>query len=390
MRNITGSVARGSDFFDRSAEIAELVHLLERDHTLLLAPRRSGKTSLMYRLKDRPPPGWTVVYTDVESATSEAAFVSRLIAVIREANPPGARWPMLGSALTALLDRFEKVQAGPVQIEMAQAIAADWMDVGVLLFRLMRGLKTPLMLAIDEFPIFLGRILDEGGPERARVLLDWFRALRLGEEVHASGARFLLAGSIGLDAVVSRAGLTATINDLVTFRLGPLTASKAREMLARLGTGEHLALPDAVRDRILHHIDWPVPFHLQLLFSEVLRAHRFREEPLTEALVDRAYESLLAPDKRKHFAHWVERLSFEAPAERALATAILTAAARDPQGVSVDTLAQLRRDLPRQDPPDPDALLRGLEHDGYLARDGARWRFASSLVRDWWLRWQVS
>lgn len=52
-----------------------------------------------------------------------------------------------------------------------------------------------------------------------------------------------------------------------------------------------------------------------------------------------------------------------------------------------DTLAQIRRDTT----PDLDekVTLVELERDGYLTLDGDRWRFASSLLRDWWLRWKM-
>ncbi|MDQ3773238.1 MAG: hypothetical protein M3461_02095 [Pseudomonadota bacterium] len=47
MRNMTGPVVRGEDFFDREHEQARFWRDLETDNLLLLAPRRVGKTSLM-------------------------------------------------------------------------------------------------------------------------------------------------------------------------------------------------------------------------------------------------------------------------------------------------------------------------------------------------------
>ncbi|MBW2254078.1 MAG: hypothetical protein JRI25_05700 [Deltaproteobacteria bacterium] len=158
----------------------------------------------MYRLKDSQPPGWSVVYTDVESAPSEAHFVARLLAAVYETNPPGAQWKRLGERLSGLLDRVGKVGAGPIQVELAKNIDEHWQEVGADLFRVLSRVEQPLLLMVDEFPIFVRRTLDLG-QARARLLLDWFRALRLGEEVQSTGARFLLAGSIGLDGVVSRA-----------------------------------------------------------------------------------------------------------------------------------------------------------------------------------------
>ena len=43
MRKLTGAVALGSDFFNRTKEMATFWCDLETDNLLLLAPRRVGK-----------------------------------------------------------------------------------------------------------------------------------------------------------------------------------------------------------------------------------------------------------------------------------------------------------------------------------------------------------
>jgi hypothetical protein len=105
--------------------------------------------------------------------------------------------------------------------------------------------------------------------------------------------------------------------------------------------------------------------------------------------VDGAFESLLEPANRKHFSHLDERLRDElVPVEeRDLTLAILDAAAQDPEGVSRETLKLLR--LARAAKIDDQAILLGLEHDGYLVLANGRWRFTSELLREWWLKWKV-
>lgn len=67
---------------------------------------------------------------------------------------------------------------------------------------------------------------------------------------------------------------------------------------------------------------------------------------------------------------------------------LLEAAARDLRGIDEAVILQVRR----QHAPEVDEkpVLLSLEHDGYLVKNGDRWRFASSLLRDWWLQWHVS
>ena len=48
MRNVTGAIAKGDDFFNRANEMQAFWSDLATDSLLLLAPRRVGKTSLMY------------------------------------------------------------------------------------------------------------------------------------------------------------------------------------------------------------------------------------------------------------------------------------------------------------------------------------------------------
>lgn len=388
MKNRTVKPVRKDDFFDRRQEMAELWHLVERDNVLMLAPRRVGKTSILLRMRDLPREGWRCSFLNVEAVDSEAQFVARLLAELYRLDPQGTLWSKLGDRVLQVLRGIGKV--GPVEVDLTRIVDRDWQEVGSSLLRLLGQLPGRNLLLLDEFPIFVRRLLrSEDGPARTRLLLDWFRMVRLDPAVEDADVHFLLAGSIGLDSVVARVGMTGTINDLVTFRLGPLSADKGDELLAELGKGEGLELDAGIRRRILSHIRWPIPYHLQLIVDQMLRQVRFRGATLSEDLVDRAYEALFAPENRKHFSHWEERLQDKLlePAERDLMRAVLEAAARDPAGMDADTLVQLRNRVGQE--VDARALLLALEHDGYLAETAGRWRFASSLLRDWWLRWQT-
>lgn len=393
MRNIVGQPVKGADFYNRLSELETIWDRVERGSLLLLAPRRVGKTSLLLRLRDQPSEGWDCSYLDVMSVDSEQRFVARLLAHLYQSSGDRKRWTSaLGSELAGLLGRLAKVKAGPVEWELVQAVGDDWQEVGSRALTL--ELPRPTLLLIDELPVFVQRLLRvKGGAERADLLLSWFRGIRAELADGKSTVRFLLAGSIGLDSVVARAGLSSTINDLRPFRLGPLAVDDADGLLTTLGTVEGVELADAVRERALERISWAIPFHLQLLFAKLREMHRLRHLTLQPEHVDEAYDELLGPADRMHFAHWLERLDLEAwtTEERALIEAILRGAALDSRGVLDETVEQLRREhapavAERE-------LLHSLEHDGYLTPEsndeGRRWRFASALLRDWWLRWRV-
>ena len=84
---IAGSPARGRDFLFRVASITNLWEALRKDHVLILAPRRMGKTSVMLRLQDEPREGRLVVFLNVEEIATPAEFCQRLLTAIYEQQP---------------------------------------------------------------------------------------------------------------------------------------------------------------------------------------------------------------------------------------------------------------------------------------------------------------
>ena len=79
MNIIVGQVASKNDFWGRENEIANIWDaLMSGSSVLLAAPRRVGKTSIMYKLRDEPQGNFIVLYSIVSSAHSTNAFWERL------------------------------------------------------------------------------------------------------------------------------------------------------------------------------------------------------------------------------------------------------------------------------------------------------------------------
>jgi hypothetical protein len=79
-KNIAGAPARGPDFWGREQDVIAVWQLLERGSVLLAAPRRWGKSSLMFALHDDPRPTWRVLQLDVEYVETPAEFLTELTA----------------------------------------------------------------------------------------------------------------------------------------------------------------------------------------------------------------------------------------------------------------------------------------------------------------------
>lgn len=79
MKNIVGQVATGEKFFNRKEDIKKLWGKIRNGSNVLLsAPRRTGKTSILYYLKDNPEEGYSILYLDTESVDSCNEFFRKI------------------------------------------------------------------------------------------------------------------------------------------------------------------------------------------------------------------------------------------------------------------------------------------------------------------------
>ncbi len=395
IENSVGRPVRGANFFDREAELKALWGRLATDHVLMLAPRRVGKTSILLRLMDEAPQhDFHAVYLSVAHAQRELDFVKSLVEALAEApEAESAIKRVLKGPLKRFFRMAKRIDAGPVSIELDTAhpeATAHWSALGEELADALEHLGHRWLVLVDELPIFILTLIradPTGG--RARGFLNWFRQLRNPTSLQ-SQLRWVLAGSIGLDAVVARMKVGDTINDLNPMPLGAFSPPTAHAFLDALGESYEIALPVAVKDRICERAGWLIPFWLQVIFSRLRDVHGDTDIPPTPDTVDEAIEALLGPAYRLHFDYWRQRLTEELDRPHdAYALSLLSAAARSTKGASRTVLNQVLTEHIR-DGGDRDTQLRFLldvlENDGYLIRDGDRWRFRSALLREFWLR----
>ena len=77
--NRVGPPVRGNDLFGRDSFVDLLWRKIEAGSVLLSAPRRFGKTSVMYRLIDQPRGNYKIVHADLEHLSDPADLILELI-----------------------------------------------------------------------------------------------------------------------------------------------------------------------------------------------------------------------------------------------------------------------------------------------------------------------
>lgn len=394
MENSVGRPVRGDNFFDRAREQRRVWQRLRTDHVLMLAPRRVGKTSLLLRLADDAEAhGFHAVYLSVADAQREIDLVKKLIDALRDVPAAETALKKLGKGpLKRFFRRAKRIDAGPIALEL-DTTGADaeesWSTVAESLADALEKLGDKWLLLVDELPIFVMTLLrvDPSG-DRARTFLHWFRELR-NPSHRKTHMRWVVAGSIGLDAVVAQKNLGDTINDLNPVPLGAFDTETTHAFLTALANSYDITLALPVRERIIERVGWLVPFYLQLLFAKLLELATDEAATPTPALVDRAVAQILSPAYRGSLDYWRQRLTDElGRPDDARATALLNAVCMTPEGASRAVLRQLFTEFVA-DPAERDDKLRFLldvlENDGYLVYDDAgTYRFRSALLREFW------
>jgi hypothetical protein len=384
--NVMGKAVRDENFFGREQELCALREATEHDNVLLLAPRRVGKTSLLLATEtaERSAGKVNPVYVSVAGARSEDDFV-RLLIDAAHTTPTGkrfrlgrlARWLRGGRTIKSVTVAGAGAELGPS--------TASWQERADAAFLALLRVNRPWLFLVDELPVVV-LALAEADPSggRARAFLQWFRHLR--QRPEASKLRFVLAGSIGLDAITRRFAISVTINDLLIQRLGPFDEDTADRFLVQIGCAHDLELTPELRRCIRDHVEWWIPYHLQGVVAG-LRVHR--RDGITDDDVTRTIDTML--DTRTFFDSWHERLQDAlGRSDRDHALAILGACAVDRSGATVDALrAVLARTIVDGEARDRTLrwILDVLLNDGYLVKQDDRWKFRSGLLRRYWQRY---
>jgi hypothetical protein len=398
---IVGSPARDEDFWFRTDFIEELWAALEKHNVLLLAPRRTGKTSVMYRLKDKPRDNWLVVHLNVEDLITPSDFVVSLIDAIHEHQPSFLREFMAAGwgFLQGVLARIEKIEAYELKLELrrSEALKTKWQEHADDLMETVFRTDKKVLFIIDELPDLLGRMMNTV-PDEFKVFLPWFRKTR--DKSLRKNLRWLLGGSVNLIATLDQQGLVRHVNDLKVEPLPSFTDAEVREFVERMLAGHGVTFDEKVVPRIAELLGAPIPLFLQMLTQELYRSwKRNQSRPLTaDTVVEVFNRALLGEMARDKLQHYRSRLDIHYPREeRAAACHLLDQLSLSERGLSHAGLFNLYRQLEakktaaRTGPELAQAFQRLLWHlqsDFYIeGQSDGRYDFASRLLKVWWKKY---
>ena len=391
MQVSTGRWVAGANFFDRESELQILEsQVSEGNHVLLTGQRRMGKTSITHELGRRlEAKGWIFLFTDVEGATCPEEVITDIAKAAHSVRPLKARLvDTLGRWGRWFENNVEGINASEFGVKFRAGLnAGNWRHSGERLIRECATHDKPILLVMDELPIFLKRISGTDGVRRVDEFLSWLRGVFQGLE--GDSLALIVSGSIGLEPLVRRLGIPDRINYLYTFHLRPWCREDSVECFKRLAESQELRIDDGVADAVYEKLGIGIPLHVQFFFACLrdfaIMQHRDR---VTMEDVGEVYRTqLLGPAGQNILIHYETRLKEGLDdGSHTIAMEILAEAATQDVFTS-----HARQTLERKYSQTCDdargriaEALDILEHDGYLEAGDDGYRFPSRLLKDWW------
>jgi len=393
MRSSTGRWVSGDDFFDRKGELAVLEsRVRDGNHLVMTGQRRMGKTSILQELGRRLElEGWVFLFADVEADRSEEDMIASLARAIHPVTPIASRFlRATGRRFRKLAGKVDQITAHQLAVRFRGGLdSGNWRRHGENLIAHCAEHPQPVLMVMDEVPIFLARLLrEENGTRRVDEFLSWLRAVfQKGDSSHPV---LILSGSIGLAPLVNRLGISDRINYLDPMRLRPWDLETSMQCFERLLTTYGLSADDGVPRAVYEHLGIGIPQYVQSFFACLRDFIRMdgRDRIALDDVAEVYRTELLGPSGQIDLAHYEARLreglgdayryrlAMEILAEAAVQGALTTEARRRLE----HRHSKLVDDAPRLVTETLDVLV----HDDYLEPHPDGHRFMMELLRDWW------
>lgn len=389
MKNVIGQPARGENFYPRVKEIEEINESLSNGNNLqIAAPRRVGKTSILWYFLDNAIGNRHYVYVDTESIKDEDTFYKKILQEVLR-NPKISNSKKLINIISEKSNGFFKKLKGVnilgngIEFNHEEGQKDYFNQLLNFLIGYAQSEDIELVILIDEFPQTIENI-KKSNLDAAIAFLQGNRELRLNPELKGM-VKFIYTGSIGLNYTVAKLESTASINDLNSIEVGALSERDAIDLFkALLETKKRIPAEEASY-YLLKTIQWYIPFHIQLITQEIISETKENEE-VTIGVVEKCINNIIDLRHQNHFEHYSSRLKSQFKgddfkyAEEILKLIATNNTQTKQETVDVSTRYKLESDYKR--------IIETLMYDGYihLIPESNSYQFNSPIVKLWWLK----
>lgn len=385
MKTRIGQAARGEDFFPRPKITNEIWSKLESGSNLLLvAPRRVGKSSILFDLLDNPKEGYIIIYYTSESVNSPNEFYKKLFNHINEKFSTIKKYKNKVESFTKdFLSRVDSFSVMDVSVTLGESKISFENEVNRILQDLKLE-KEKLIILIDEFAQTVENIIEDKETRTAINFLETKREMRLSPDFHKK-IQFVYAGSIGLENVVSRFNGIKFIGDLAPISISPLSKQESKEFINKIIDDNAITLNEESFSYLLQRIEWLIPYYFQIILDECDKILKENKSLIiTKDVIDSAFNNALK--QRIYFEQWLQRLRTAYKGDDfSFAKEVLNIISISPTIKSTeifDLVVKYKLEGTYNN------IINALKYDGYINNndDPKIYRFNSPLLKEWWYR----
>jgi len=265
MNNIVGQPVSGTDYFEREIITRLIYRRLDSGSNLFMAaPRRVGKTSIMYHLRDNLKEGYAFIYLATESIDESELYFKRLFDALLNSEVVSRKVKASEKSkniFEAITDKVKKIGAFGFEVELQSKTEEKYSDIFLELMKKLDNEHVRIVMMIDEFPSTVENIHKKDGETEAIHFLKLNRTIR---QESSGGIQFIYTGSIGLPAIVNRLNTPESINDLNQVEIPPLSPEDGKLFTEQLLKSAEVPYESAAIDYLLQKINWLMPFFIQL------------------------------------------------------------------------------------------------------------------------------
>jgi len=383
MRNIVGPPVSNDNYFHRKEISKWIYRRLDTGVSVFLsAPRRVGKTSIMYHLRDKPEGGFSFIYLSTEEIDNTELYFKRLFEALLNSDVVSSITKSSNKAkklFKYITDKVKKIGAYGFELELNNSESVNYSDIFKEMMKKLDGEDQQIVIMIDEFPSTVENIHKKNGSREAIRFLKINRSIR---QESAGGIQFIYTGSIGLPTIVKRLDVPESINDLNVINVPPLSQLEAKNFIEEILGSAKVAYTIKAIDYLIEKISWLMPFFIQLSVQELIDLYDQNPKKISIETVDEAFERICNRRNDVHFESYYNRLK-DAFAEEdyKIALKILNLIAKEKKISKENLYKNIDTDYEKQE---INSIIESLEYDGYIYLKDDDYAFNSPILQLWW------
>jgi len=382
MKIQTGNAVRGENFYQRNSIIEKIWERIESGNNLLLvAPRRVGKTSLMFHLMDHPRDNCSFIYLETESVNNENEFYRRLLTKLVTSEFV-KNYQKIGNFIKEHLPVIKKIGSNGVEFEIKNDY--NFYEAFKNILKKIELNSQKLIFLLDEFSQTVENIKTDDGERKAIRFLHTMRELRQ-SEVTGNNIQFVYSGSIGLENIVRQMNASKTINDIIPIKIKPLNRKESVELISLLLDNVDFKLSKPLIEIILKKVEWWIPFYLQLTIQSVKDIYKDENpQEITEIIIEKAFVEMI--EQRHYFDPWHTRLRISLKRNEYNFAKELLNSISEAETIHSNQIHDLAVKYDLEDYKD---IVDSLVYDGYINNNEniKIYRFNSPILRMWWRKY---